>query len=282
LTDINKKISEAKNSLDAKQLYISSFDLYKGNFLSNIGSLNWCIPIVETYHSMFFNMVYSLLDIFNQESDFINMILFAKKAISIDKFDENCNRYIMLGLSKTGHPLQALGHYNYLKNLYYDELDTVLSKETEQLYITISKTTKKENIELISLLNEIEESPYSSDTPIFCEFEIFKQFYHLTAKSSSRQHSNSSILLLNLTDKNDKLLPLEKRQEAMNNLFNCISNTIRREDIFCRCSLNQYLIILNNVDDKSAIRVVTRIKEKHSKLYSNKKIKLTVKSHEIV
>ena len=266
--DQNDKLSRAEFLREA-------VDCYGGDFMSSIGYKTWIVSISQHYHALYFKTVYSLLDIYAQSENFSAMNTVAKKAADLDVFEENAHKYIIYSLYRLGNQQQAINHYSYVSELFYRELDVELSSGTRKLYTEISKASRTSNIDIKTLKAELNETPDDINSAFYCELEVFKQIYRFEARSALRNGSSIFIGLFTLIGGDDDDLDKTARDRAMEHLHLTIRESLRKGDVFARCSPAQYVLMLPMINYENGLMVLNRIDKRFRATFHSRKVAIT-------
>ncbi|MEG1895148.1 MAG: BTAD domain-containing putative transcriptional regulator [Oscillospiraceae bacterium] len=249
--------------------------LYHGDFMSALPPQPWSTVFFRKYHDLYFTAVYELLEILRVSERYDEMLSLAKMAIYIDRFQENAHKYIMLSYYKNGMVEQALDYYKHTRELFYRELGTELSDSTRQFYSEISKSSKVSNVDIMDLKEEFMESPDELQSTFYCELEVFKQIYRFNARILSRTNTSFFMGLLSISSTTNGPLDPRLRERAMDQLYSSIQHSLRRGDIFSRCSPSQYTIMLPAVSFENGIEIMERITRNFKANYHSRKLTVT-------
>lgn len=104
----------------------------------------------------------------------------------------------------------------------------------------------------------------------FCEYAVFKDLCRVTIRSISRAGGCAYLCLFSLTVLDQKSIRSQTLSKAMDSLCQAITTTLRKGDVFCRYSSEQYLLLLPVDEDNSqerAKQAVRRIMKRYRDLY---------------
>ena len=256
-------------------LYRQAADLYGGDFLPAANFMAWVVPLSRHYHSLYFKIVAQLLDLYEKQHKYDEMYEVAHRAVSIDRFEETPHKYILISLMGQGRQQQALAHYNYISELFYREMGVGLSDNLRDLYQQISRTVQTGCTDLDVLREQMKEDPAEITGAFYCEYEVFKNLYRIEARAAGRRGSSIYLALLGVTNvKQQCELPKDLLERAMDALHRCITGSLRRGDVFSRCSASQYVLMLTPITYEDGQLVLMRIERNFKKLYHSRKVEL--------
>lgn len=265
--------SEAKvqtKDEDRKKYYTLAISCYSGEFLSCISHSEWSFTMERQYHSIYFKSVYSLLEIYHREENYEDMVVCAKQATYVDKFEENAYRYLMLALAKLGRSVEAISLYRHVRDMFFKELGVELSADTRNIFNEISKSAKVKNTDIISLSDELKET--NVNDALYCEFEVFKQIYRFGARSAVRTGDSIFIGLMTVESTGKQPLDKELQENAMHQLSLSIRNSLRKGDVYSRCSPSQYVIMLSMINFENGLKVLNRVKKAFKSEFHSRKV----------
>ncbi|MCR4695427.1 MAG: HD domain-containing protein [Pseudobutyrivibrio sp.] len=111
-------------------------------------------------------------------------------------------------------------------------------------------------------------------------FGGFTEMYHFFRRYAIRNKLRMQLVLINLIDKNDAYAPSET-EGYMGLLEHIISNSIRNTDVEARLGINQYMIILTNVEDSDSPKIIDRIHEAWHTMSGNNSLSISFEVQEI-
>ncbi|MDD3429022.1 MAG: BTAD domain-containing putative transcriptional regulator [Oscillospiraceae bacterium] len=244
-------------------------DLYQGNFATTSKYCAWAQPFIQQYQALFFKCAYTLLKMYEAQSNYEQMYQLAQKSVKIDRFAEPAHKYLLISLIRQNKQQQALQHYRHLSTLFYEERGQRLNQTMRNLYREIAKSVNSVQIDLNVIKEDLEEQEKTQGAFV-CEYEVFKDIYRLMARSASRTGESVLIGLLTLTTAEGELPPQKQINRAMENLINAVTTNLRKGDVVARYSPAQYVIMLPRATYKNGQPILQRIEKAFS--YSSLKL----------
>lgn len=267
------KKAEAEHDDDARiHEYLELKKYYHGEFMQNSSQQDWVLPYKQYYHSLFFSNMYSLLDLYHHHERFDDMMTIAKDISQFDKYEEQAHRYIMFGLAKEGSSSKAISYYNEISAMFYNNLNMELSAATKELYYEIAKTSKINNTDILSIRDEFMENNEDVKQALYSEFEVLKQLYRFEARVAERTKSSIFLGLLTITSIDNKTIEKTLHDKAMATLKSSILSSLRKGDVFSRCSANQFVIMLPTVNFSNGTLVLERIEHNFRSNFHSRKV----------
>lgn len=248
------------------QNLIKAVGLFKGDFLPKTSTELWAVPIATYYHSMFLNATHELIGILSEASRFDDVIKVCQHAITIDPFDERLHLHMIRALISNGMQKQAMSHYTQVTELYLNKFGINPSPELTALYKDIIKSDNSTEMNINIIRDELSESERAAGA-FFCEYEFFKDIYRLQARAAVRSGSVVQIALLTVMDTPGHRLNQKQMTVTMSRLKEVICSSLRNSDIFCRFSVNQYLVMLPAARLEDCEKVFQRISDNFRNIY---------------
>lgn len=241
-------------------------DLYRGPLLTNSAGELWIVPKSAYYHDMFLENVLVLVELLKREGDYNQIVQLCRRAIAIDLYDERLHMELMLALVKSGKKREALLQYQFTTDLHYQQLGVQPSDDIRNLYKVIihADQSMEKDIEKIQESIEYEDE---SNCAFVCEYEIFKEIYHLQRRMLERYNSTIFLALITLVPAYGQDINPLVLDSAMKHLLDVLRTNLRRGDAVSRFSSMQYVTLLLSVTYESGKQVMERIKQQFYKRY---------------
>ncbi len=237
---------------------IQAIALYKGDFLPRSALEPWVVPIHTYYRTQYVKIVYEAVELLTQRGRFGEVLSICQKAVTIDPYDEGLHTHMIRAFLATGAQRMALQHYKHVTDLFFTQFGVSPSEELTALYKEVVKTEKDMELDLHSIREGLQED--SPDRSAFhCEYEFFKEIYRLEARSALRTGQVIHIALLTLTSDSRKPLSQKQTNTAMERLKEVIGTSLRRNDVYTRYSVTQYLLMLPSASFENSQMVMNRI-----------------------
>lgn len=253
---------EAKNDtthLETKKAkYRQAIALYKGDFLPKAQSYEWVMPIQIYLHNIYLRAVEELMKLLDHKRDAQEILEICKVAISLDGFDEKLHYYFLLALINQGKQKQALLHYEYLTNSFYQQLGVALSDELQDLYQVIMRSEKSMEMDLDVIKQDLREAE-CIEGAFHCEYGFFKEIYRLQARCVARTGQSVFVALLTINDLTNEVPGIKVLSPAMEQLSKTLHACLRKGDVVARYSVGQYVVMLSSLTIESATKVVERV-----------------------
>lgn len=249
-----------RNELDEDKkakFYQKALLLYDGDFLAMINNNDKLLNIKQYLNSYFLNVTTFLIDYYLKMNEHSVVEEICLKVLATNPGDENVNCTLVYVLTKQGKLTLAKNHYYKIK----DSLSSSTLRKVSH-YLNMDQYNNYE-IDFDVIYSDLKENYVSG--AFVCDYELFKSIYQLSLRTSLRNSSKKSLVLLTLHPK-DYII---KNPEISNLVLEEISNTLqqiliknfRLGDIVCRYSIKQFLLILD-CNYQGAKSAIMRVKKK--------------------
>lgn len=256
------------------ELLMQALNLYRGDFLPKSSWEAWALPISTFYHSMYLQAAHTAIELLFKQEDWTKIIGLCQQALAVEPFDEDFHYCLIYALYNNRQQNQALEHYQYMTNLFYNEFAITPSQRLKDLYKLIRNEEHGVTTDL-SIIQESMQEERHNDGAYFCEFSVFRDIYQLEQRSIERTGDSVFLCLLTLLDENGNLPKMSVMTRAMNHLQTAVYSSLRRGDAYTRYSVSQYMIMLPTASYENGEMVMTRIVRNFKKAYTRKDLTIT-------
>jgi DNA-binding SARP family transcriptional activator len=258
-----RRLCEAADAPDTSEddrikFLTGAFEAYNGRFLPNHSHEPWVASLNERLHSLYTGAMHELTDIFREQGRIADIITVAKKAVTLDPYDEQMHIKFAQALAMAGETRRAINHYEYVTTLFFNGLGITPSKELTSVYAELVRTTRARELNLSAIKEDLKEIG-ENEGCLFVEYEFFKSLYRLEARNEARSGQTVYLALITIMDDDGAQPSVKILRKAMSKLSNTISQSLRRGDVFTRFSVSQYLIMLPSAALEDGQAVMGRI-----------------------
>lgn len=252
---------------------LTALSIYKGDFLSNLSTETWIIPITSYYHNLYIQTILDIVPLLFARGRFQEAADLCREAIKLESFHEPLHRLLMQALFELGDLKGGSTVYETFSEQLFTELGIKPSEETKALYRTASKNIHDQSLPIDAVLEHLQETDALSGA-LQCDFDYFKVLCYSEARAMARSGNATHVTLLTVAG-SPKELSKRSLETAMDNLGEQIRLNLRRGDTFSRCSLSQYIIMLPQANYENSCMVSRRILSAFSKKYPHSPTKIT-------
>ncbi len=253
---LNEKISGSDEFIleDAMQL----LRLYKGEFLQELSSEMWVMPIATYYHNVYIYTLLRALPVLWEKCQYEDIIELCQKTIVSEPYHEEIYCYYMRAYIAMDKQKEAIEIYQSLSDKLLSELGVIPSEETRSIYYEALKSINDHTLTIEMLHDQLQEKN-AYPGALICDYDFFRVLYYSMVRSVMRYSIAVHLGLITISGKNDTELTVQKREKIMENLGTAIRNSVRRSDAGARCSATQYIIMLPRANYEDSCMVCERI-----------------------
>lgn len=237
----------------------AALGLYTGNFLPENRDSSWVTSLSTQYHALYLRSVRLLIEALIKREAYAEAANLCWQALSYAPYEDDVHYYLIYSLYLSGSSQAALTQYNTSRDLFLTRFSRLPSERFLQLYKIISAGHNSIETDLALIQQSLSEA--TVDGSFFCEYETFKEIYHLESRIVKRTGNSFFLCLATVIPESpDK----EALNQGMQKLKTTILSNLRSCDIFCRYSSSQYLLLLPAPDLTVMHMILGRITEQFS------------------
>jgi DNA-binding SARP family transcriptional activator len=251
-----------------------AFNLYQGDFLTKFSSESWVIPISTYYHNLFLETVEELIELYESEQNYQIAIEILEKANSIEQYEERFYLHLMMDLIALGRMEEVITVYKQLNDMLQMNFGVKPSPEVKKLYQQASLACKDDMLDSSSIQKQLLEGGQDQHGALYCDYDFFLNIYHAMARGLERNGNAIHLVIMTITDLNDKVLSKRSLDVCVNNLKALSCETLRQGDVVSMCSPSQFVILLPNANRENALMVSERIEKSFLRKYPHSPAKL--------
>ncbi len=232
--------------------------MYDSDVLVNSGISVWVAPKSYYYRNLYLETVYHYIRLLNDASDYNQIIRVCKNALEIDVFDSLINIELMQALMKIGKSKEALSQYQNVTDLHYTHLGIKPSDAILNFYKQLIMEVKNSESTIEKIYAELKQADSENDGAFVCDYSIFRDIYSLYMRNLRRQDVPMFLAIVSIQSIGMKDLNPIETDKAMKALSGLIQSNLRSGDTIARYSLNQYALLLPNVESYEVARMVMK------------------------
>ncbi len=253
---LNERITQS-NDL-ALEDTLKLLRLHNGEFLQELSSELWVMPIATYYHNAYIYNLLRILPTLLENRQYEDIVDFCQKAVVLEPYHEELYCYYMRAYIALGKQKSAIDVYQNLSDRLLSELGIIPSEETRSIYYEALKSTNDHTLTVEILQTQLQEKN-SYPGALLCDYDFFRILYYSMARSVLRNSIAVHLALLTISGKHDTQLTTQKREKIIENLGSVIRSSLRRGDSGARCSATQYVIMLPRANYEDSCKVCERI-----------------------
>jgi DNA-binding transcriptional activator of the SARP family len=243
---------EEKLSLCQKAL-----ELYAGDFLPKLSSEPWVIPVSTYFHNLYVRTVLSCVTMLETRRRLDEAVVLCRRAVEVEPYEEDLYRHLLRNLLDMDNQREAITVYQNMSDLMFSNFGIMPSDDIKALYREAVRSVNDRAVSL-NLLQEQLQEPETGRGAMMCDYDFFKVIYHAQARAVARSGDAVHIGLLTVTGA-DGELSRRSLDCCMDNLQELVCSNLRKGDIASRCSVSQYILMLQQANYENSCMVMDRI-----------------------
>ena len=258
--DIFDRLSQPRSEDGEAQLqsYLSALELYQGDFLEKLSSENWIIPITTHFHNLYVQAVLESVPLLAERGRHQEAITICRTAVGREPYHELLHQLLIRELAATDDQKGAAAVYETLSKRLFDDFGIMPSEETRSVYREATHTLSEQALPMEAVLEHLQEKDAAAGA-MRCEYDYFKVLCYAETRAMQRSGKATHIALLSVASGTRSPLSKRSMDKAMEHLGEQIRLNLRRGDVFSRCSVSQYIIMLPEANYENSCMVCRRL-----------------------
>ena len=259
---------------DTNALFQTMLTIYAGDLLPANASENWVVARNVDLHNRYLKAVLNYVELLQQNSSFDEIIRVARVALDIDAFDERLHISLMDALVRAGRNNESLMQYKHATNIYYRYLGAQPPEALQDFYKQIITAGQELEMNIDLIKAELAEAGKVRGAFV-CEYAVFKDIYHLQARSLERLGLSMFIVLMKVNTIDGSPFEPLVLDDIMKRLLEVLRNNLRKGDTVSQFSPTQFALLLPSVNYDTGKLVMERIRRAFYREQANSNIMLT-------
>ena len=234
-----------------------ALSVYNGDFLSNLSTETWVIPITAYYHNLYIQTILDVVPLLSARERYQEAADICREALKVEPYHEPLHRLLMQALLDLGDLKGVASVYEDLSEQLFSELGIKPGDDTKAIYRIATQSISEQSLPVDTVLEYLQEKGAIKGA-LQCEFDYFKILCFAEARAMLRSGKATHLTLLTVTG-GSKELSKRSLDTAMEHLGEQIRTNLRRGDNFARCSVSQYIIMLPQANYENSCMVSRRI-----------------------
>ena len=248
---------------------LEALELYRGEFLSNLSTGTWVIPLATHYHNLYVSTLESVLPELARAGQHSRIADICRRALPMEPYHEELHRHMMRSLLALEDRNSAIGIYEQLRDRLYHDFGITPAEETTALWREASRTVGERIMPIETVLEHLLERDAVSGA-LLCSFDCFQVICHAEARAMLRSGNATHVALFSVTGEGTKTLS----KRSLDKLSEQIRLNLRRGDVFARCSASQYVIMLPQANYENSCIVCRRLEAAFFRRYPHSPVRL--------
>ena len=264
----------ADNEERRAEYFLQAAALYRGPFLEKLSSEAWARSVAVFYHEKYLTLIKEVLSVLQTKKRTKDIIGLCMAALQFESYDEELYLYLMRNLLESGNRQDVISVYDKICKLFMEDFGVLPSEELRSLY----NQAVRDSGERYCSVDDLQETLRDKDTlygALYCDYDVFKVLYNATARLLDRTGAVVHVCMFSLTDEKNGPLHKRSREIAMDNFQELIRTSLRRGDVFTRCSNSQFAVLLQLANYENSCMVCERINRAYRRAYPHSPARIT-------
>lgn len=272
MANIAKNSSSEKRQLSCA---LKAIKVYDGDYLPASYSQGWVLPLTVSYQNKFTFVVKRATELLFKEKNYEKILKITEKAIALYPYNEEFHIARIKTLYEMGNIKGAISDYESISALLFDELGVNPSPELQEIYL--KATTNIDNFASSAkdalhniLSDEVESGAY------YCNYHMFANTCRFLERQIQRNGQSAYLMLCTLTTRDNGVISTEDIQKITASFHKSIRISLRKSDIYTRCSPSQFLVLLMGTNLENAKKTMHRVETSFRRSTRNKDARIHI------
>lgn len=268
-----KAMSGAASEEERIFYFLEAVALYQGEFLPKSSYSNWVVSKNAYYAGLYNECILRVAPLLSKDGNYEQIARICERAVELYPFEEQIHRLLIVAYLKQKQPSKALRHYQHVLELFYRELNVDLTSSFKDLYDEISSGVNQVEQDIGVIQEDLWETDENSGA-FLCNYDVFKSFYRIQARSMLRTGQAAYVALLTLNNHMGNVPSEKVLHSTLPVLQRCVVDCLRKGDIVARYSQAQFIVILPLTNYENGEKVLKRISNRFKAICHGKDVVL--------
>lgn len=232
--------------------------LYCGDFLEKQSSDVWVIPISSHYHNMYVEAAMEAASLLLESRGHEKAVKICKTAIRSEPYHEELHQMLIRHLAASENMEEATRVYESLRKRLFDDFGIQPSEETKAVYRNAVYSPGEQLLSIDTVMQQLQEKEAKAGA-LMCDYDYFKVLCHVESREMERYANAAHVALISVGVWDGQNLSRRSIQRIMEQLGEQIGTNLRRGDVYSRCSVHQYIILLTRANYENSCMVCRRV-----------------------
>lgn len=260
-----QKSAGAKGPEQRLALQAQALALYQGGFLPALAGSSWAASRAESLHQLYLGTVLEALPLLTAQEQWQQAAQLSEVAFALEPLREDLCRWQLEALLHLNRQQEAIQVYEGLHQRLLSQTGVLPSEGLRELYRQAQRGQEPRSISPVVLLEQLHEAPQSG--ALLCEYDFFRVICHNMTRIAERNGNHLHIALISLVPGENGTLAQHSLNRAMGNLQEIIQASLRRGDVFARCSSSQFVLLLPEATYENSQMICSRITRAFTRQY---------------
>lgn len=232
--------------------------MYGGDFLEKQSSDIWVIPVSTHFHNMYVGAAMEAARLLMDSGEHEKAIGICQKAIRSEPYHEELHQMLIRHLAAAEDKEGASQVYESLRKRLFDDFGIQPSEETKAVFRNAVRAPGEQLLSIDAVMQQLYEKE-AKPGALLCDYDCFKVLCYVESRDMERYGNISHVALISVGSRDGQSLSRRSTQRIMEQLGDQIGTNLRRGDVYSRCSIHQYIILLYGANYENSCMVCRRL-----------------------
>lgn len=237
---------------------LEALELYRGEFLPQLASEIWVIPICAHYGSRYLDATLEASKLLSQRQQYPEAAAICRRAIAAEPYHEPLHRMLMQVLSAAGDYKGAAAVYETLNQRLNADFGIHPSEETRSVYRASIRPASNRVLAIEEVLEQLKE-PTGQTGAMLCDYDSFKVLCYAACRDIENSEHPVHLALINITGTQQQELSRRSSNRIMEQLGQLLRKNLYRGDVIAQCSPCQYILLLPKTSYETSCLICRRV-----------------------
>lgn len=253
---------------------LEAISLYRGDFLPHQSGEVWVVPIASYLHNLFLSAAQEAVELLIQRGRNQEAAGVCRRCLALEPYHEGFCRELMQLLAAAGDRRGAAEAYDRLSKRLFDDFGISPSEETRTVYRATVHSPENRVLSIDEVMGTVRESDAPSGA-LQCDYDYFRILCYALSRTMERSGNAAHVVLLDVISTAERELPRQSIDRVMGQLSQQIRLSLRRGDVFCQCSISQFVVLLGRANFENSQVICDRILRAFHRAYPYAPVRIT-------
>lgn len=273
-----ERINNEQNMEDMRMDALQLSSRYNEDFMHEFLSEEWVAQECDVRQQLLLNTLEKACKTFMNEEKYEYVIELCSYIDFKQFYNSSIHEYKLQSYFNLNQIAPALSYYHKVVNQYYSQLGMEPTNAMVEIYKHISEKTLPDTVNAGDLVERL-NGENAERGAFYCDFDIFRNIYHINQRSLRRTARYRYLVLLTL-ESNGEISDRDMAKDC-DVLHKVIVADLRKNDVFSKCNAMQYAVIISTSNEEGCVKAMDRIISKFEMKKKHKEVNITFDIREI-
>ena len=232
------------------ELCFAMLQLYQGDFLPELSSRSWTAAFSDQARKTYLmaaNLAAEYLLERQNRADAAKALEIANRATLVEPYNQRAQVNLFRAMRALEMKSAVVRQYPIVTDLFFNRTGTALPGEVLSIYQWAMDTTGHAMEDMLRIrqdLNAVSKNDRPGQGAYWCTYDFFKQLYDMASRLAVRNDQHTLLMLTTLYPPKGQNVSRDETAHGMLVMRDILYHTLRKGDVYCRYSRNQYVIMM--------------------------------------